>query len=81
MLSGTIKNANLSFRKQLKNDLKATRAGQTWSGVEKNATNNVVRSRYSISDVEQRTFDTFTTCTTNDLYVKTADARTDYDAL
>jgi len=30
-----LKNANLSFRKQLKNDLKATRAGQTWSGVEK----------------------------------------------
>ena len=30
-----LKNANLSFRKQLKNDLKAIRAGQTWSGVEK----------------------------------------------
>ena len=30
-----LKNANLSFRKQLKNNLKATRAGQTWSGVEK----------------------------------------------
>ena len=30
-----LKNANLSFRKQLKNDLKATRAGQTWLGVEK----------------------------------------------
>ena len=30
-----LKNANLSFRKQLNNDLKATRAGQTWSGVEK----------------------------------------------
>jgi len=30
-----LKNANLSFRKQLQNDLKAIRAGQTWSGVEK----------------------------------------------
>ena len=30
-----LKNANLSFRKQLKNDLKAIRAGQTWSNVEK----------------------------------------------
>jgi len=29
------KNTNLSFRKQLENDSKATHAGQTWSDLEK----------------------------------------------
>jgi len=35
VLSRRIKNVNLSFQKQLKNDSKATGAGQTWSGFEK----------------------------------------------
>ena len=40
MLSGTIKKRESIVPETIKNDLKATRAGQTWSGVEKNATNN-----------------------------------------
>jgi len=35
MLSGTIKKRESFVPETTKNDLKATRAGQTWSGVEK----------------------------------------------